>query len=384
MKRLAMAGLLTLALGAGEARAAKIQVSDEAFVDVKGFLQAWGQVTEDGAPDGESTGKELFVRRARLILTGQLTEDVGFIVATDTSNIGKLGNHAATVTIQDAFGSIRLVPGFLAADVGLFLPPFLHHGTQGAASVVGLDLHAPVFKYAAGSSGWRDAGAQLRGGVFEDRVQFRLAAFNGVRGEPPYEPPPGSVQFVEVVRNPRNQSDALRYTGSLRVNLLEPEPDFYFQGINLGKRKVLSVGIAGDTQKDAAVSATGTVGEYRAYGADVYLDLPLAEDREVVFQAMASRWWNGEGAPATGVGSFVEGGYRLGTWAPYASWVRFFSDAGNGDTEAYHLGLTHYIRGHALDVKADVALERAEAPVGPSFENAPWRTVGTLGLQLYL
>jgi hypothetical protein len=181
-----------------------------------------------------------------------------------------------------------------------------------------------------------------------------------------------------------NPSDALRYTGTLRVNLLSPEPDFFYQGINLGKRKVLSVGIAGDTQKNGAVSAGGAVGEYRAYGADVFLDLPLAEDREVVFQAMATRWWNGEDAPTTGVGSFVEAGYRVGAYGPYGAWERFFSDAGATDTETYHLGLTYYVRGHALNVKADVALGRAEAEGGPAFEDASYTTTGTLGLQLYL
>lgn len=370
---MATVGFLAAALAAGEARAAKIQVSDEAFVDVKGFIQAWGQATEDGAPDGESTGKELYVRRARLNLSGQITEDVGFVIGTDTSNLGKNGkDYGAAVTIQDAFGSVRLVPGFLAADVGLFLAPFLHHGNQGSASVLGLDLHSPAFKYGPGSAGWRDTGVQLRGGIYEDFVQFRLAAFNGVRGDPEADGP---------LKNP---DDALRYTGSLRVNLLSPEPDFYYQGINLGKRKVLSFGIAGDTQKNAAVSADGEVGEYRAYGADVFLDLPLADDHEVVFQAMAARWWNGEDAAKTGVGAFVEAGYRIGSWAPFAVWERFYSDAGASDTEAYHLGITHYVRGHSLNVKADVALERAEAADGPRFENAPWRTVGTLGLQLYL
>lgn len=368
-----VAVFLAVALCAAEGRAAKITISDEAWVDLKGFLQAWGQAAEDGAPDGESVGKELFVRRARLMVTGQVTPDVGFLLSADASNLGKQGDHAGTLSIQDAFGSFRLLPG-LSVDAGLFLPPFLHHGTQSAASLVGLDVHGPVYKYLPVSGAWRDTGVQLRGGLFADRLQFRAAAFNGVRGKPD---PSGETPVM-------NPDDALRYTASLRVNLLESEPDFFTHGTSLGKRRVLSLGVAGDTQKNGALAADGRREEYRAYGADVYLDLPLPEDLEVVFQAMAARWWNGEGAANTGVSAFVEGSFRFGRQAPYAVWERFYSDAGRSDAEIYHFGWAYYVRGTTLNLKADVALERAEVAGGPAFEDAPRRTVGTLGLQLFL
>ena len=370
----AMAGFLAVALVAGEGRTATIRVNDEAWIDLKGFLQAWGQATEDGAPDGESMGKELFVRRARLMLTGQVLDGVGFLISTDASNIGKNGDVAGTLGVQDAFGSIRLIPGYLHADVGLFLPPFLHHGTQSAASLVGLDVHGPVYRYLPVSGAWRDTGVQLRAGLFADRLQLRAAAFNGLRGK---VDPAGDAAT-------RNPDDALRYTGSLRVNLLEPEPDFFTHGTWLGMRRVLSFGVAGDTQTNGALSADGRVEEYRAYGADVYLDLPFTEDRELVFQAMAARWWNGEDALNSGVSAFVEGSFRFGQQAPYVVWERFYSDAGRSDAEIVHVGLTHYVRGHSFNVKADLALERTEVTGGPAFDDVPWRTVGTVGIQLYL
>src|SRR5205814_4232995 len=55
-----------------------------------------------------------------------------------------------------------------------------------------------------------------------------------------------------------------RATGRLQINLLDAEPGFFYAGTYLGKKKILSLGITGDTQKS-----------YHYYGGDVFADLPL-------------------------------------------------------------------------------------------------------------
>ena len=59
-------------------------------------------------------------------------------------------------------------------------------------------------------------------------------------------------------------STILPRTGRLQINLLDPEPGFFYAGTYLGKKKILSFGITGDTQKS-----------YQYYGGDVFVDLPL-------------------------------------------------------------------------------------------------------------
>jgi hypothetical protein len=55
-----------------------------------------------------------------------------------------------------------------------------------------------------------------------------------------------------------------RFTARIQVNLLDPEPGFFYQGSYLGARKILSVGGSVDIQDS-----------YRYYAGDIFADLPV-------------------------------------------------------------------------------------------------------------
>jgi len=341
----------SLLLAAGNAQAVKVQLSDEAFLDLHVLLQPQAQAREAGSATGQDVGFDFYLRRARLILAGNVTRNISFFVDTDAPNFGKGGNFNLDLFVQDAFVSFTVVREF-AVDAGLIIAPLTHHTLQSAVSLNTLDYHAFLVKYPAGSNKvWRDAGVQVRGLVLDDKLQYRLGAFGGVRGQS------GRLDAAGNALPDVNPGSIPRFAGQLRLNVLDPEADFFFGGTYLRKKKVLSFGLAGDFQpKVAAVGSE--VNDYVALGGDVFLDLPLFEASELVFQANAINYWQGDLSPATGLALFAEASWRWKWVGPVVSYERFVSKTGAGHLQAFHLGLNFWISGYGANVKADLAFEQ--------------------------
>jgi len=354
------------ACAATPAGAIQLRADEDTFVNVRFLLQAWGQVTENGAPDGESLGKDLFLRRARIILGGQIAPRLTFFFDTDAPNFGR-DDFASQFIVQDARAAYEFAPA-LIVDVGLMSVPSLHNANQGAPTLFTVDYRAPNYRYPANSTlFFRDTGVQARGIFAADRLQYRVGVFRGVRGA------------AAAGADAANPEDALRLAGSLRFNFLEAEKeDFFYQGIYFGQKRVLSVGVAGEWQQDAIRQAAGLT-DYGWYGADVFFDHPIAGDHEVIVQAAAMRWEAGANAPNTGDSFYAEAGWRYREVSPYVAWERFASDApaGAGDFDAVRIGAAWWIEQHAASLKLEAARLEPAAPA-----EAAWQ--GTLQAQLFL
>ena len=74
-------------------------------LDVGLLLQGQVQVTKDGAPDASSASTDFFLRRARIILSGEVLKGLTFFVDTDQPNWGKNGKWDGAFIVQDAFAS---------------------------------------------------------------------------------------------------------------------------------------------------------------------------------------------------------------------------------------------------------------------------------------
>src|SRR5262249_60199373 len=72
-------------VSAGSAQAAKVFFSDKGFVDIGALIQAQYRIEQDGAADGKSPSNDFLLRRARLVLSGQYDEHIGFFVDTEGS-----------------------------------------------------------------------------------------------------------------------------------------------------------------------------------------------------------------------------------------------------------------------------------------------------------
>ncbi len=282
--------LLALLSSAPAARAAGIKIGDdETYLKVALLLQGWAAFTDEGAPDGESLDSDFYLRRMRILLFGQLNPKVQFFVETDNPNFGKGGDFSSNMFMQDAWVEFNLSEAF-QVDVGMLLAPFSHHGMQGAVTLHSLDYHAALIKYPRGSNKvWRDYGLMVRGQLFDKLLGYRLAILNGVHGS---------------AEDPRNPHDWPRVTARLFANVFDSEDGpgtggFFWDGIYLKEteagiispKKILSIGASVDWQKDLNVHRNVGVtdptaenfvesrDDYFAFAADVFVDLPLTEDK---------------------------------------------------------------------------------------------------------
>jgi hypothetical protein len=124
----------------------------------------------------------MFLRRGRLIVSGEVMKGLTFFVDTDQPNWGKGGNWSGALIVQDAFGSYE-VARELTVDAGFMLVPFTHNSVEGAGSLHALDYHLAMLHYPPGvGPALRDGGVQVRGLAFSDRLHYRVGIFEGVRG----------------------------------------------------------------------------------------------------------------------------------------------------------------------------------------------------------
>lgn len=346
--------LVAAGLLARPAQAVKVQVGEDSFAEVRLLAQAWAQGREDGAADGRSTGVDFYLRRARLMLFGNVTKDISFFIETDAPNFGKGGNFNSSIYVQDAIGSFRLLPE-LTVDTGLIIIPLTHHTYQGATTLNTLDYHAFLVKYPKDSTKvWRDVGVQLRGLLFDDRIQYRAGVFGGVRGSV------GRLDDQGAPLPDVNPHSRPRFAANVRYNLFDPEPDLFLQGIYLGKRKVVSFGVAVDYQSQV-VSNSFELADYLALGGDVFVDIPFAQDQELVFQANVLNYRQGKQSSASGTGLFAEAGWRYHRVEPVVAFERFFSKTGGQDFQGWHLGFNWWFHDHLANLKVDFAVERDAA-----------------------
>jgi hypothetical protein len=230
---------------------AQAQIVIKANDDVNFKLGILGQFQADTIdnPDPLPNTNNLFIRRLRLIFGGQVAKNVSFFVETDSPNLGKTlpagKNITPSIILQDAFASFKVKDEF-TLDAGLMFIPFSRNSVQSAATLLPIDYGANTFNMSAPtqSSTGRDTGLEARGYFLENRLEYRIGAFQGARDA--------------------GSDNPFRYAGRVQYNVFEPEVGFFYTGTYLGKKKILAVGGAFDTQRD-----------YHAYDADAFLDYPI-------------------------------------------------------------------------------------------------------------
>jgi Phosphate-selective porin O and P len=356
---------LALCVPTGPAHAVKIPLgTEDSSLNVGVLLQPQLQLSRDAAPTGD-VGTDFFLRRARIIVSGNVTSKLSFFVEIDQPNLGKDGNWDAAFFIQDAFLSYEFAPK-IWIDAGMILAPLSHHALQGATSLNTVDYHSALIRYPRGEGKiWRDAGMQLRG--FSGPLHFRFGVFNGVEGSTGTNGAPAT-----------NPDDLPRFVGHVRWNFLGTEPDFFLKGLYFSPEPLLSVGLGADYQP-SAVLADDQARANLAVALDVFLEKPLGEDQELVLQANVFRYdQGGVHNPASGVGAFVEAGYRLGSLEPVLSAEYFNARVADQDLLALRPGLNLWFQRHTFNLKAELAISRQG-----DLSTARTGVTGTAQLQLF-
>ena len=384
--------LFTMPVFAQDAGVAKLSYGPDQWLQVHFLLQAQYQSAaiwdkNESETDSDATWDSTFrLRRARIILKGQVAKNVSFFVETDDYNRGGRNNSGAAggsgegTFIQDAYVDFNIAPEFKIA-MGMILLPFMHHNRQSAVSLLGVDYNTDVVKF-MNNRVWRDTGIEVRGILAGGVVDYRIGVFQGQERDLDIRNDGGISHSDDL-----NEDAAPRFVGRIQLNFMDAEDGFFYSGNYLGKKKILSIGGGIDYQHNSGIdydNATSTfncVDDYFAWTLDFTVDQPLAPGTVFALQGAYVHIDNGwsrstvvsdpvnvtNGAIDTEYkytyygeeyGYFIQAGLLLmNTFQPvikYSTWVQK-DKTSNGDNTSTYLtfGLNYFINGHNANIKIE-------------------------------
>ncbi len=243
--------ILAILLFAASAHAqAIIKVNDNVNMKIGALVQGWADEAQDATTKGYA--QNLFLRRMRFIVAGQVSPTVSFFFETDNPNLGKAPKALASGFVtQDAFIEWKPISNAFMIDAGMMLPPLCRNCLESAATLLSLDYGTYSFTESAPtqSAVGRDTGFLAKGYLDDSHVEYRAGLFQGVR----QNAAPGHT----AAGNP------FRATGRVMYNVWDTEVGYVIPGMYLGNKKVLSFGVGADHQSS-----------YKAYSADAFLSMP--------------------------------------------------------------------------------------------------------------
>ena len=290
--------------------------------------------------DQKATSTNLFIRRLRLLVGGALGEHWSFFFETDSPNLGKTNPNPGIPTpglkdqsdiyVQDAYITYSQGMAF-KVDAGMIMLPHSRNGTQSAGTLLAVD-YGPYTLLDSGPGGervGRDYGVQLRGYPAGQKLEYRFAVSQGVRGP--------------EARNP------LRVTGRAVYYPFGAETGFFYAGTFQGTKRQLGVGGGFDVQEDAHI-----------YSADVFFETPLLDSRQgVTVQVSWMRYDGGSFLPALPKQDafLVEAGYHV--WnhrlTPFVQYqARDFASTALPGQDTLQAGLAWWLAGHQRNLKFSV------------------------------
>jgi len=208
-------------------------------------LQGWSLTEQKGAPDG-GTAQDFLLRRGYVSLTGKLSSTVSGFVHVAGDRIGQSGldnpglGLGTGVALRDAWVAWQPHAAFQLQAGRMYVPFTRAYGTESTFTLLAVDLpqtqgggRGAIFYP---SKVGRDDGLVAWGRLWRGRVQYRVAAMEGLEGA-------------------ANPGDSLRFAGRISLNLLEPETGWFNRGTYLGEKRVLALGVGFDRQADLVLTA---------------------------------------------------------------------------------------------------------------------------------
>ncbi len=347
----AILALTLLALPAPVEAQAIVKVNDDVYFrfGINIAAQAdWQQIPNSAGTETIGYQQNLFVRRARLLTGGQVARDVSFFLQLDSSNIGK--NKAPgsaftpAVSVLDALVQWKVATEF-QPQAGLFYVPLGRTTLTGSASNLTLIGGPSSFlsSSATQSTTMRDTGFGATGYLLDSRLQYRAGVYQGERQA--------------------GSRNAFRYAGRVQYEFFDADLGllnlgYIYPGTNLGKKKIVAVGIGSDNQ-----------GDYHAYTADVFADIPVgAQDKVKGGDAVTGSlsWFHYDGGSRFASlprqnDYLLEAGFLFASvkLQPFLQLhAQDFSDPASSskNTRQYEVGMHYYV--HGLNLKVSGAYTR--------------------------
>ena len=330
-----IASALFLAPAASYATKVPIPI-EGATLNVSVQIQTEALFTENGNPAGDGWATDLFVRRTRLLVNGDISQNFSYLMQLDNPNFGKFGNFTGRAIIQDAW--IGWAPTGITGgtvvylDAGLLLIPISHHLLTSTTNFVTADVHGDEFRFPGNAfPAFRETGVQLRGWALDKKIGFRGGVYEGyaplqTAGASTTTPcAPATSPGTSPVCVTPDRSPQL--AGFVNFDVIGSEEGGWLYGAyKWGKDPVVSVGASTVYQSRALKNLAGSLTDQRLHSADLYINLPMTEAAELVVEGTVYLNRNGNNSANTGLGAFVDVGYRFGPIAPYASYSYFQAD----------------------------------------------------------
>jgi Phosphate-selective porin O and P len=305
------------------------------------LVQFWAESLD--TPDAQEQQRNLYFRRLRLLGQYQFGDRLSLFWETDSPNLGKGNpdgskNSGTSVSFLDVVATYAFAHQF-QLDAGEILVPVSYNHLQAAGALLPLDYGPFSFteSVALGANVGRDWGAQLRGYLASDHLEYRVGVFQGQRGA--------------------NDTNDFRYAGRLALYVFGAETGLFYRGTSLGKLATLSVGGSFDRQR-----------EYSAYSGDVFWDQPVGHGDGFTLQFDYTKWDGGTFLAAVPKQKTIlaEAGYYLGAikTQPFFQYGQEdFAANGLADQKRYSFGLAYYFVGRTSDLKfAYTELKATNAP----------------------
>ncbi len=239
-----------------------IKINDDSWLRINYEMQLYGQWRDTGSgPNDTSDTTDIFFRRNRLIVHGQMNDTFGFYSAIEQQGDRRIYG----TTVSEVPGkNFDILDTFVTADVndafrmrlGLTKDPMIREQNEGCFFPLSVDRS--LFVYTNLPRANRDYGAVIWGNLVNAKIQYRLAAMKGNdSGDDP--------------------KSSLRYTARAHVTLLDPESSLVYRGTYLGAKKVLTFGAGYQFEPDAVygdLSAKTLEKDYKAWTFDGFFEYP--------------------------------------------------------------------------------------------------------------
>jgi hypothetical protein len=311
--------LLVALLVSTGAFATKVPIPIEgASLNIAVQVQTQALINQAGTPDGLNPSFDIFVRRTRLLVNGDINQNFSYLFQLDNANFGKFGDYgtAKRAIVQDAWIGWAPTgvsgPTVFYIDAGILLIPISRHMLTSTTNFITADAQTDGFRFpGAAFPAFRDTGVQIRGWALNKKLGWRGGVFEGVT---PFTNPGSTPK-----RNPA-------FRGFVNFQVIGSEEGVWVYGdYKWGKDPILSINVAGNYQAQATKNGFGSWADQRLLAVGAYLNLPMSEAAELVAEGTLYANGNGASSPNSGTGLSLDVGYRFGFIAPYVAYDYFQS-----------------------------------------------------------
>jgi len=370
-------GALVLAATVTPAIAGVTVHDGKSYITLDYYVQTWFQNRGYTSSTDPAALNNFFLRRNRIVLSGQYNQTVGFFVDTEAPIDGEQGYNNRSMFYEDAYVTIDANDTYQFI-VGKFKIPFTREDLEDCFGPLTMD-RAEVLAYTPFVPS-RDTGLAMWGNVHNAMFQYRVMVSNGRQG----------------VGVPRSEP---MVTGRVTASLLDPEYGYGYEGTYLGTMKVLTIGAAYEYQPDVVWGdylAQTNPKNYKAWTTDIFFEYPF---RTGTYTASAAYMKYNTGnainnafpdpnLPMTSQldGYYAKGGYmfpmkigigRLQFFLRHED-SKYNLMSGYGDQHWNSVGFNYYINGQQLKISGEYAriTFNKQDPLDWSLQNYNQTTIG--------